>query len=309
MKTICIVAGCYNERHNIGQLYERLKKVFDGLPNYEFSMLLIDNCSTDGTQAVIEDLCRNDMRVKAILNSRNFGHIRSPYHGFMCAEGDAIFTTVSDLQVDPEIITEFIKKWEAGNDIVIGLKTKSSSKFVLRLFGNVYYYLINKLSEVPQKRHFIGIGLYDKKAADSIKAMHDPYPYFRGMVFEVGYKRAEVNYEERSRSKGITKNNFMTLYDLAMLGIISHSKIPLRLVTMAGFLTSLMSLCMAIFYLIYKIIYWESFRVGIAPLVIGLFFLGSMQMIFLGVIGEYIGFIFTKIQNRPHVVEEKRINF
>jgi glycosyltransferase involved in cell wall biosynthesis len=309
LKTICIVAGCFNEKGNIEILFERFKAIFDSLPQYKFNLLLIDNFSTDGTRDEIIDLCARDNRVKAIFNTRNFGHIRSPFYGFLQAEGDAIFTIVSDLQVDPEIITDFIRKWENGADIVIGIKNNNHRFQLLSIFSSLYYFIINKLSDIPQKKNFIGIGLFDKKAADSLKEIKDPYPYFRGLVFEVGFKVEEVLYEHRSRKRGISKNNFFTLYDLAMLGICTHSKIPLRLATMLGFGTAILSLFTAIFYLTYKLIFWDSFRIGLAPIVIGLFFLGSVQLIFLGIIGEYIGFILTKVQNRPLVFEEKRINF
>ncbi len=309
MKTICISAGCYNERGNIEVLYRRFRAVFEALPDYDFRLLVIDNKSTDGTREEIERLCREDSRVLAIFNSRNFGHIRSPYHAFREAPGDAVFATVSDLQVDPEIITEFITKWEAGADLVIGIKHEVKETLILSAFRKIYYSLINRLSEIPQRRNFIGIGLYSRKVVDSIKKIQDPYPYFRGLVFEVGFQVSEVFYSQRSRPRGITKNNFLTLYDVAMLGICTHSRIPLRIITISGFATAFASFCLAIFYLAYKIVYWKSFRIGVAPLVIGLFFLGSIQLIFLGIIGEYLGFIFTRIQDKPLVFEEKRINF
>lgn len=309
MKTITISAGCFNEKGNVTQMYERFKSVFNDLPDYDFILQLIDNYSTDGTRQEIEELCSKDKRVRSIFNTRNFGHIRSPFYGFLQAEGDAIFTTVSDLQVEPEIIKDFIKKWENGADIVLGIKSKSQDTYALSIFRKLYYFLINKLSDVPQKRNFIGIGLYDKSAADAIKSLNDPYPYFRGMVFEVGFKTEEVVYEQKPRPRGITKNNFMSLYDVAMLGICSNSKIPLRVMTLVGFLSSFVSFLFGMFYLTYKLINWNSFRIGMAPVIIGLFFLGSIQLIFLGIIGEYIGFIFTNVQRRPLVIEEKRINF
>jgi len=309
LKTITISAGCFNEKGNVTQMYERFKSVFNDLPDYDFILQLIDNYSTDGTRQEIEELCSKDKRVRSIFNTRNFGHIRSPFYGFLQAEGDAIFTTVSDLQVEPEIIKDFIKKWENGADIVLGIKSKSQDTYALSIFRKLYYFLINKLSDVPQKRNFIGIGLYDKSAADAIKSLNDPYPYFRGMVFEVGFKTEEVVYEQKPRPRGITKNNFMSLYDVAMLGICSNSKIPLRVMTLVGFLSSFVSFLFGMFYLTYKLINWNSFRIGMAPVIIGLFFLGSIQLIFLGIIGEYIGFIFTNVQRRPLVIEEKRINF
>ena len=310
MKTICVVTNCYNEEGNIRVLHERFSAIFEKLPQYQMKMLIIDNKSEDGTRQEIEEICRADKRVQSIFNSRNFGHLRSPAHAFHEAEGDAIFTIVSDLQVAPEILLDFIPKWETGSDIVIGVrKDNRADSFGMKIFRDLFYNIINNLSEIPLRKNFIGIGLYDKKAVTALKQMHDPYPYFRGMVFEVGFKVSEVIYEQVARPRGVTKNNFLTLYDLAMLGICSHSKIPLRIATITGFATAFMSFMMAFFYLIYKLVYWNNFRMGIAPLVIGLFFLGSVQLIFLGIIGEYIGFIFTKVQNRPLVFEDKRINF
>jgi glycosyltransferase involved in cell wall biosynthesis len=310
LKTICILTSCFNELGNIRILHQRFATVFEKFPQYQFKLLIIDNNSTDGTRDEIERICQVDKRVQAIFNSRNFGHIRSPHHGFREAEGDAIFTIVSDLQVAPEIIEDFIPKWEAGADIVIGVRADNhADTFILRIFRTIYYYLVNNLSDIPLRKNFIGIGLYDKKVATALKQINDPYPYFRGMVFEVGYKIAEVTYNQEARVRGITKNNFLTLYDLAMLGICSHSKIPLRIATLTGFGAAFLSFLMGMFYLIYKLVYWDNFRMGIAPVIIGLFFLGSMQLIFLGIIGEYLGFVFTKVQNRPLVFEEKRINF
>lgn len=309
MKTIWIVTSCFNEAGNITELYERLQKIFENHKSYRFHLLFIDNSSTDNTQLEIEHLCRKDKRVKAIFNSRNFGHIRSPFYAFLQAEGDAVITILSDLQVDPEIISDYIKKWEEGYDLVIGIKTNDKEFLGMKVVRNIYYRLINLLSEIPLKKNFIGLGLYDKKVVDAIKSMKDPYPYFRGLVFEAGFKRAEVPYFYHGRKRGISSNNFLTLYDLAMLGIVSHSKIPLRLATITGFVSSLLFFFVGIFYLFYKIIYWNSFRVGIAPIMIGIFFIASIQLMFLGILGEYIGFIFTKVQNRPLVTEARRINF
>lgn len=308
MKKISIVTSCFNEKNNIVELYTRFNKVFNELEKYELELLIIDNSSTDGTKEEITKLCQKDKRVKAIFNSRNFGHIRSPYHALMNATGDAMFTTVSDLQVDPEIIVEFIDSWEAGADLVIGIR-ESSFFSVSKLLSRAYYYIINKLSDTPQRKSFIGIGLYDKKVVGALKKFNDPYPYFRGMVFEVGFSVKEVCYQQKRRKHGISKNNFLTLFDLAMLGICTHSKIPLRLATITGFTISVISFFVSLFYLLYKLLNWDSFQLGTAPVVIGIFFLGSLQLLFLGIIGEYVGFILTKVQSRPLVVEEKRLNF
>jgi len=308
LKTICVITNSFNEKGNLKELHRRFSKVFESL-NYNYNLLIVDNSSTDGSIKEIEEICLEDKRVKAIINSRNFGHIRSPFYGFTQAEGDAIFTIVSDLQVRPEIIIDFIRKWEEGNDAVIGIRENNLDSFVIGILRNIFYYLMNKLSETPLRKNFIGIGLYSSQFAEAIKKMHDPYPYFRGMIFEVGMKIAEVKYKHYGRTRGVTKNNFLTLYDLAMLGICTHSKIPLRLMTIIGFITSIFSLIIAFIYLIYKLTYWDQFEIGIAPLVISLFFFGSIQLIFLGIIGEYVGFIFTKVENRPLVTEMRRINF
>lgn len=309
MKTICVVTNCFNEEDNIVEFCSRFKTIFKQFPQYQLNILIVDNASTDKTKVQIEELCRHDKSIRAIFNSRNFGHVRSPFHGIQQAEGDAVFAIVSDLQIAPEIITEFIAKWEEGNDLVFGIRKNNTDTFILSNLRDLFYYVINKLSDIEVKKNFIGVGLYDKKIIDLIKTIHDPYPYFRGMVCELGFKSAEVSYIQTKRSRGITKNNFLTLYDLAMLGICHYSKVPLRIATLVGFLSSILSFFVSVFYLVYKLIYWESFRIGTAPVIIGIFFLSSVQLMFLGIIGEYIGFIFTKVQNRPLVFEEKRINF
>jgi glycosyltransferase involved in cell wall biosynthesis len=246
-----VVAPCFNERGNITELYERVRAIFEKHPQYEFTLLLIDNYSSDGTRQEIEDLCSRDRRVQAIFNSRNFGHIRSPYHALMEAKGDAVITTVSDLQVDPEIIDDYLRKREEGFDVVIGVKQKGEDSILMSVFRNAFYAIINKLSDIPLKKNFIGLGLYDRKVIESLRKFHDPYPYFRGLVFEVGFKRAEIDYVYKGRKRGVSANNFLILYDLAMLGIVSHSKIPLRLATMAGFVSSILSFLLGCYYLVY----------------------------------------------------------
>jgi len=309
VKNIWIVAPCFNEKGNITELYHQIKDIFNTLGNYEFTLLFIDNCSTDGTRDEIEKICQDDQRIKAIFNSRNFGHIRSPFYAILQAGGDAVITVVTDLEVSSQIILDYIKKWEEGNDLVLGIKESEESGILLRFCRNVFYKLLTLLSEIPLRKNFIGLGLYDKKVVDAIKKIHDPYPFFRGLVFEVGFKRAEVFYKQKTRKRGISSNNFLTLYDLAMLGIISNSKIPLRVATLAGFMSSIIFFLAAVFYTVYKIIYWEQFKVGIAPIMIGVFFIGSLQLMFMGILGEYIGLIFTTVKNRPLVIEDRRINF
>lgn len=309
MKLITVVSPCYNEQENVAILYEQVKQQFELLPNYQYEHIFIDNCSTDNTVNILKDIAQKDKNVKIIINSRNFGHIRSPYYGMLQAKGDAVISLVSDLQDPPELIPELIKKWEEGFKIVCGVKRTSEENFLFFRLRKMYYGLVTKLSEVPLIKNFTGFGLYDQVVIDQLREVKDNYPYFRGLICEIGFEKALIEYNQPVRKRGITKNNFFTLYDIAMLGITSHSKLPLRLATMSGFITAFLSLIAAIVYLILKIINWYSMPMGQAPLVIGLFFFASVQLIFIGIIGEYIGNIHTHVMNRPLVVEKERINF
>jgi polyisoprenyl-phosphate glycosyltransferase len=310
MKTIWVVSPCYNEAQNVEALYEAIKRLFEGpLSRYAFKLLLIDNHSTDGTQEIIERLCARDARVLAIFNSRNFGHIRSPYHAFLQAEGDCCVTMASDLQDPPEMIVDMVAKWEAGFKIVIAVKTKSRENPLMFALRKTYYRLVRSLSDVELIDNFTGFGLYDRRVVEELKRIDDPYPYFRGLIAEIGFERATVPFTQPRRARGVTKNNFMTLYDMAMLGFTSTSKIPLRIATMIGFFMGGASLLVAAGYLVAKLIYWSSFPIGTAPVIISLFFFGSIQLFFIGVLGEYILNINTRALRRPIVVEEKRINF
>lgn len=309
MKLISVVSPCYNEQENVQILYEQVKKQFELLPQYQYEHIFIDNASNDNTVQILKAIAEKDKNVKIIVNSRNFGHIRSPYYAMLLAKGDAVISLVSDLQDPPELIPVFIKKWEEGYKIVAGIKKQSEENFLFFRLRKAYYNLVTKLAEVELMKNFTGFGLYDKIVIENLREVKDNYPYFRGLICEVGFEKALVEYYQPLRKRGITKNNFFTLYDIAMLGITSHSKVPLRLATMFGFLTALLSLIAAIVYLILKIINWYSMPMGQAPLVIGLFFFSSIQLIFIGIIGEYIGNIHTHIMNRPLVVEKERINF
>lgn len=309
MKKISIVTPCYNEEENISILYKEVKRQFSNLPQYEYEHIFIDNSSTDNTVGVLKEFAKTDKNLKIIVNSRNFGHIRSPYYAMLQADGDAVISLVSDLQDPPYLIPEFIKKWEEGYKIVVGVKTNSEeSKLFFRL-RKAYYNLVTKLSEVELIKNYTGFGIYDKQVIQELRNVKDNYPYFRGLICEVGFEKAIIEYKQPARKRGITKNNFFTLYDIAMLGITSHSKVPLRLATMFGFLMAILSFVAAIVYFIMKIIYWDSMPLGQAPLVIGLFFFSSIQLFFIGIIGEYIGNIHTHVMNRPLVVEKERINF
>lgn len=309
MKTISIVTPCYNEEANVEELYRRIKTVFDGLPDYSYEHIYIDNASTDGTAAKLRKLASEDKNVKVILNVRNFGHIRSPYHGLLQASGDAAMLMVSDLQDPPELITDFIRKWEEGYKVVLGVKNESQESALMYAIRSSYYNMIGKISDIELTKNYTGFGLYDKQVIQILRKIDDPYPYFRGLISELGFESAKIYYTQPTRKRGITKNNFYTLYDMAMLGITSHSKIPLRLATMLGFGLSLLSLLIAFGYFVAKLLFWNQFVLGQAPTLIGLFFFASMQLFFIGLLGEYIGTIHTQILRRPMVVEKERLNF
>jgi glycosyltransferase involved in cell wall biosynthesis len=309
MKTISVVSGCYNEATNLDELVSRVFAVAAKFPQYAWEYILIDNCSTDGSQAVLRRLAAADRRIKVIFNTRNFGHIRSPYHGIMQARGDAVIGLVSDLQDPPEKIEEFISYWEQGFKIVAAIKNESEESALFYALRKFYYTLIARLSDVELLKNFTGFGLYDRLVMEHLRAMDDPYPYFRGMLAELGFPIAQVRFVQPLRKRGITKNNFYTLYDIAMLGFTGHTKVPLRLATMLGFATSLLSFLIGFIYLIIKLLLWQNFTIGLAPVVVGLFFLGSVQLFFIGILGEYIGAIHTKVTKRPLVVEAERINF
>lgn len=308
-KLISVVSGCYNEEENVRECYEQVKKVFQEIGRYRYEHIFIDNASKDGTVAILRQIAAQDKNVKVIVNARNFGHIRSGYHAILHARGDAVISVVSDLQDPPELIKEFIKKWEEGFLVVIAVKADSDESPLFFAIRKLYYEIVSRLAEIELNKNTTGFGLYDRRFIDILAEIDDPYPYFRGLVSEIGFPVAKIPYHQPVRKRGITSNNFYRLYDMAMLGITNHSKVPLRLATMLGFAVSFLSLFVALGYLIFKLLYWNSFSLGLAPLEIGLFFFGSVQLFFIGILGEYIGAIHTQVQKRPHVVELERINF
>jgi len=309
MRKVSIVSGCYNEEGNIEEFLVRVKKVMNKLPQYEYEIIVIDNCSTDRTQELLRSYAATEKRVKLIFNTRNFGHIRSPYHALLQAEGDAVMLLVSDLQDPPELISDFLRRWEQGSKVVVGVKEHSDESKLFFLARRIYYRIVSKLAETELIENFTGFGLYDRVVIDYLRKLGDPYPYFRGLVADSGFQPSRVLYRQPVRKRGFSKNNFYTLYDIAMLGITNFSKVPLRIAAMLGFAASIVSLIFALIYLIYKIVFWNSFPVGAAPLVIGLFFFASVQLFFIGILGEYIGAIHTQVLKRPLVVEKERINF
>ena len=308
-KLISIVIPTYNEEENVEPLYIKIKKIMSVYKQYDYEHIFIDNASEDRTVEILKEIAKKDKNVKIIVNTRNFGQIRSPYYALLQSRGDAAITLGADFQEPPELIPKLIEKWEQGFKIVVGVKTKSKENLTMLLIKKIYYNLLYKLADIRLIKNFTGYGLYDRKVIEILRNLDDPYPYFRGLVCDVGFKIAKVPYLQEERKKGITKNNFYTLYDMAMLGITNHSKIPLRLAIMFGFVSSVVSLIIALVYFVYKIIFWKSFNLGIAPLIIGLFFFFSINLLFLGILGEYIGAIHTQVLKRPLVIEKERINF
>jgi glycosyltransferase involved in cell wall biosynthesis len=306
---ISVVSGCYNEVGNIEELCERTCSALSKAGVEDYEVILIDNNSTDTTQEIIRSLASKDARIKAIFNARNFGHIRSGYYALLQATGDAAICIASDLQDPPEMIPQLIEEWKRGAKAVVCVKESSEESPALFLVRKAYYVLVQLLSNTKLIQNFTGFGLYDRAIIEYCKKVADPYPYFRGQISEIGLPIKEIPYRQPLRKRGITKNNFFTLYDLAMLGITSHSKVPLRLATMLGFSMAILSLLVAFVYLIYKLIFWYTLPVGTAPLVVGLFFFASVQLFFIGILGEYIGAIHTQVLKRPLVVEKERINF
>lgn len=309
MKTISIVTPCYNEEENVRELYNQVKAVFAEMPDYVYEHIFIDNASKDKTVAILKEIAKDDHNAKIIVNSRNFGHIRSPYHALLQAEGDAVILLVADLQDPPGMIKDLVAKWEEGYKVVLGVKTQSHESKAMFAIRKMYYNFINRVSEIELTKNNTGFGLYDKQIIRILKEIDDPYPYFRGLISDIGFESYKIEYVQPVRKRGITKNNFYTLYDIAMLGITNHSKIPLRLAAILGFTMSALSMLVALGYLFAKLIFWNYFSLGTAPLIIGLFLFSSVQLFFIGIIGEYIGSIHTQVLKRPLVVEKERINF
>ena len=312
MKKISIVSSCYNEELNVEELYERVKAQMELFKDkYDYEQILVDNCSTDNTALKLRELANKDKRVKVILNSRNFGHIRSPYWAIINGSGDAVIYLASDLQDPPELIPEFIKNWENGYKIVLGQKNESQEGFLFFAVRKAFYAFIKRIAddETEMIKNCTGFGLFDKKIIEIIKSTDDPYPYFRGLLSEIGFEKALIPFVQPIRKRGFTKNNFYTLYDNAMIGVVKHSKVPLRMMAFLGFVMSAFSMFIAVTYFLVKICYWHTFQMGMAPVIIGLFFFASVQLFSMGILGEYVGAIYTRVNKKPLVVEKERINF
>lgn len=312
MKKISIVIPCYNEVENVELMCFSVKNVLqEALSNYDYEIIFIDNCSTDGTRDKIEGLCSNDPKVKAIFNVTNFGQFNSPFYAMCQSSGDCTICMCCDFQDPVEMIPRFVEEWEKGHKIVSGIKTSSRENRFIYFLRTVYYKLIKNMSDTKMIEHFTGFGLYDKTFIELLRQLDDPIPFIRGIVAEYGhgFNRIEVEYEQAKRRAGKTHNSFYSLYDAAMLSFTSYTKVGLRLATFMGFFASAVSLFIAVFYFVYKCLHWYTFNAGDAPLIIGMFFIGSIQLFFIGLLGEYILNINTRVIHRPLVVEERRINF
>ena len=310
MKKISILIPTCNEEDNVIPLSEAIIDVFkNALSNYDYEIIFIDNYSSDKTRDKIEILCSKNKKIKAIFNAKNFGQAKSPFYGLIQATGDCVILMCADFQDPVDMLPKFVEEWENGFKIVIGIKTTSNENKLMYFFRTCYYKIIKKIGDVEQIEHFTGFGLYDSMFIQVLKKIEDPIPYLRGIVAELGFERKEIPYEQAKRKSGKTKNNFFSLYDIAMLGITSYSKVLLRIATMLGFAFSAISLLIALIYFILKLIYWSSFPLGTAPILIGIFLIGSIQIFFIGLLGEYVININTRAMKRPLVVEERRINF
>jgi len=309
VKTISIVTPCYNEQDNVEELYHQVRNVMAGVGRYPYEHIFIDNSSLDNTVPVLRRLAASDPNVKIIINARNFGHIRSPMHALLQARGDAVLLIVADLQDPTSMIPAFIEEWEAGSYMVLGIKRTSEENSLMFMARKQYYRIAERLSNIETFQNFTGFGLYDRKVIEFVRTFGDPYPYLRGMLAEIGLPHKKIYYDQPKRKFGITKNNWYTLYDIGMLGIINHSRVPLRLATFVGFGGAALSFFVGFAYLVAKLLFWNTFSLGLAPTVIGVFFIASIQLVFMGVIGEYVGAIYTQVQKRPYAVELDRINF
>ncbi len=309
-KTISVMIPCYNEEENARPIYEAVRdELRKSCASYDYEILFIDNKSTDRTREIIRSICAEDKHVKAIFNVKNFGQFNSPYYGILQTTGDCTITMCADFQDPPELIPQFVAAWEEGYKVVIGRKTKSREHPFVYWMRNCYYKILKKMSTTEIVEQFTGFGLYDRSFVDTLRDLHDPTPFIRGIVAELGPERKEIEYEQPKRRAGKTHNNFYTLYDAAMLSFTSYTKNGLRIATFSGFIIAFISFIIGLFYLIMKLLFWYKFTAGYAPMMIGIFFMGGIILAFMGFMGEYVMAINARVMNRPLVVEEERINF
>jgi glycosyltransferase involved in cell wall biosynthesis len=308
-KKISFISPCFNEQDNVNDLYDRVSAVWNQNPQFDYEFVIIDNASTDDTVKKLKEIALKDTRVKIIVNTRNFGHIRSPYWGILQTTGDATIYMASDLQDPPELAMQFIVEWEAGYKIVLATKPVSEGNQFVHFLRKTYYRILDKISDIQLVSDTTGFGLYDRKVLDEIRKINDPYPYLRGLICELGYPIKTIQFTQPRRVRGISKNNFYTLYDIAMLGLVSHSLMPIRIASFLGLAIGFLSLFLGVLFFAAKLIWWDYFPIGVAPIAIALFGLFGLMFIFMGLLGEYIGVIQTYVSRRPIVVEEERINF
>lgn len=307
-KFISIITPTFNESTNIEKLTNAIAIQMQNL-DYDYEHIIIDNASTDNTQSIIRTLCLKSKKIKAILNTRNFGHIRSPYYALLCAKGDAVIAITSDFQDPPELIPQLIQKWENGSEVVFLKRISSKTNYIQEQLKLFFYKILNLISDVKLEKNITGSGIFDKKIIENLKKINDPYPYFRGMIYELVDKVDTIEFDQPQRLSGKSNSSFLVLFDMAMLGIVKHSKLPLRIMTISGFIVGVASFFIGIFFIIKKLLFWDEFQLGQAPLIAGVFFGISIIIIMLGLIGEYIGFVLTQTRNLPLVVEKERINF
>ena len=305
---ITVLTPTFNEKDNIKDLYLQIKDIFTEI-NYQYEHLVIDNASNDGTIPILKEIASKDKNFKVIINNKNYGHIRSPFYGLQQCNSDAVILMASDFQDPVDLIPRYIKEWEKGNKIILGEKITSNENKLKSFFRKLFYKFLNKISDIKLTNNTTGSGIFDKSVIDKIKNIADPYPYFRGLINEIGEEVKTITFNQPSRKEGLTKNNIFTLYDIGILGIVKHSRKPLRFMVLLGFVLSLISFTTGLFYLIYKLIYWDSFSLGLAPIIVGIFLVSSVQIILLGLVGEYIGIILIHQRNMPLVLEKERINF
>ncbi len=310
MKKISVLIATYNEEDNVCPLTEELVNIFNTqLTQYDYEIVFIDNHSRDKTRERLRALCAENPKVKAIFNAKNFGQIRSPVHGLKQTTGDCTIKMTADFQDPPAMIVDFVREWEKGAKIVLGIKNSSDENRLMYMIRGIYYKLLRKISDIDHIEQFTGFGLYDRAFVQVVRDLHDPLPYLRGIVAELGFDYVKIPFNQPKRRSGKSKNNWYSLFDMAMVGITSYSKVPLRCATLLGGLLSGLSFLIGCVYLILKLIFWDRFLMGTAPMLIGMFFIGSVQLLFLGLLGEYILMINLRIMDRPLVVEEERINF
>ena len=305
---ISIITPTYNEVENIEKLYLEIKNQFVKI-SCDYEHIIIDNCSKDGTIDKIKKLASTDENLKIIINSKNYGHIRSPFYGLLQSSGDASILMASDFQDPVELIPEYIEKWKKGCKIVLGEKNTSEESNIKFSLRKLFYNLLNKISDFELTKNTTGSGIFDKSVIEKLIKINDPYPYFRGLIAELGEEIETIKFNQPLRKHGVTKNNIATLYDIGILGIVKHSRTPLRFMVVLGFISSVISLLIGIFYLIFKLLFWKLFVLGLAPIIIGIFIVSSIQIELLGLVGEYIGVILLHQRNLPLVIEKERINF